>query len=134
MSQFSKRSWLFIVLAMICCSLFSTGCKEPSDPVGTLTGIITSNGEVLAPDCRVRVYHPSSDTTRAAVVGDDGRYTFKDFALGDYKLAVLQKPSYDAVADPFDKRVPQKYRSVNTSGFEYTIKEGMNEYDLKLEY
>ena len=134
MSQYFNSPRFLIALAVICCSSFLTGCTEPSDPVGTLTGIITSNGEVLAPDCRVRVYHPSSDTTRAAVVGDDGRYTFKDFALGDYKLAVLQKPSYDAVADPFDERVPQKYRSINTSGFEYTIKEGMNEYDLKLEH
>ena len=135
MSQFSNHFRLLILSVLICCPSLFAGCSgPPSEPVGTLTGIITSNGELLVPDCRARAYHAKTETTKAVIVSDEGRYTFKDFPIGDYKLAVQPKPSYGAQADPYDNRVPDKYRSINTSGFEFTIKEGMNEYDLKLEY
>ena len=134
MSQFSKLSQSTILLVLLCLSLCFTGCEEPSDPVGTITGTVTSNGEILVPQIRVLAIHAGTTRTRAAMVNDDGKYIIKDIPLGDYKLAVLQKPHFNAVADPFDERIPEKYRSVNTSGFEFKLDEGVHEFDLKLEH
>ena len=119
---------------MLCGPLFLSGCKEPSDPVGTITGTVTSNDEVVAPQSQVLAFHLGSTRTRAAMVNEEGKYIIRDIPLGDYKLAVMQKPHFDAVPDPFDETIPKEYRSVNTSGFEFSLEEGVHEFDLKLEH
>ena len=127
-----SRSEFFTLLACLLCFSVLVGCSEETvEKTGTVTGKVISDGKVVS-NCRVMAFHVGTTRSSLSRVGEDGRYAFKEVPLGDYLFAILQSPSYEAEAAPFDERIAKKYRDINTSGFELSLKEGTSELDLEL--
>ena len=101
--------------------------------MGTLTGVVTYNDDPVG-DCRVRLYQPDTRKYSGAKVDSDGKYTIPKLILGNYQVSIGQKPPTTLKDDPFDKRIPKKYRKEKTSGFEVVIVEGDNQLDLKMSH
>ena len=47
-------------------------------------------------------------------------------------VTVLQRTTNSPNPEPFDERIPMKYREARTSGFTVTIEEGENSIELKM--
>jgi len=109
------------------------GCEPPKDPVGKLTGVVTGNGEIVG-DCVILLYNPSTKRSVGGKADDDGKYQVNNIPLGNYIVSILQRTTNDPKPEPFDKRIPKKFRDRKTSGFEVEIKDGDNQMDLKMEY
>ena len=124
-------SWTWILLVLL--TLFVVGCGKSDPPLGTLTGVVTSN-DVPVDDCRVRLYHPDTRRYSGAKVDSEGKFSIGKLTLGNYQVSVTQKPPTTMKNDPFDKRIPGKYRKAKTSGFEVVIVEGDNQLDLKMSH
>ena len=114
-------------------TLFVVGCGKSDPPLGTLTGVVTSN-DVPVDDCRVRLYHPDTRRYSGAKVDSEGKFSIGKLTLGNYQVSVTQKPPTTMKNDPFDKRIPAKYRKAKTSGFEVVIVEGDNKLDHKMSH
>jgi len=96
MQQLPKISLGVLIFLMV-------GCGEAPPPMGSLSGVVTSNGDKVS-----------------------------ELPLGDYQLSVDQPPPMTLKDDPFDKRIPRRYRREATSGFEIVIEEGDNEIKLEM--
>ena len=110
----------------------TAGCSEPKQPSGDLTGTVLSNGENVG-DCIVSLYNLSTKKNVGGKVNEEGKFLITELSLGDYSIAVLQRTSNNPEPEPFDKRIPKKYRNRKTSGFEVTIVEGDNSTTLEME-
>ena len=120
---------IYALLALL--TLPFVGCEEPGPPTGTLTGVVTSNGDTVD-DCRLRLYHPETRKYSGAVVDAEGKFKTGELALGNYQVSITQKPPTTLEDDPFDKRIPAKYRKLETSGFEVEIVEGENQSNFEM--
>ena len=100
-------AWLCLVVTVF------TGCteQEPTVPLGTLTGVVYSGKEPMS-NCRVKIFNNQTLESRMVAIEEGGRYEFKDIALGDYSVAVVQEAWYEATTQPHDKRIPFKYRDL----------------------
>jgi len=107
------------------------GCGETPPPMGSLSGVVTSNGDPCG-DCRVRIYHTQLRRYSGGVVDSEGKFKVSELPLGDYQVSVDQPPPMTLKDDPFDKRIPRRYRREATSGFEIVIEEGDNEIKLEM--
>lgn len=125
-----RREKIVILVAVVAIA-FLPGCAEQGEPTGDLHGKVYSNGEVIG-DCLIYLYSKSSKRTIGTTVNGQGEFEFTDIALGECKLAVSQKTSSDPNGPPFDSRIPVKFRTTGTSGFETDIKEGDNQIELKM--
>lgn len=125
------RSITFVAIAFVFSG--AIGCGPPPDPIGNLTGTVMSNGENVG-DCVIALYSPTTKRTVGGRADDTGKYEVKEIPLGNYNVSVLQRPFNGAANEPFDKRIPQKFRDRKTSGFEVEIKEGENQLDLNMEF
>lgn len=120
-------------VAVVLAVSFAIGCEPPKVPTGNLTGVVTSNGENVG-DCVIALYNSTTKRTVGGKADETGKYKVQNIPLGNYVVSVLQRTSNSAVNEPFDKRIPAKFRDRKTSGFEVEIKEGDNQMDLKMEY
>jgi len=82
-------SWTWILLVLL--TLFVVGCGKSDPPLGTLTGVVTSN-DVPVDDCRVRLYHPDTRRYSGAKVDSEGKFSIGKLTLGNYQVSVTQKP------------------------------------------
>ena len=129
----SSTSNIFVI-AMLCIAIGSfLGCGEgkPPAPTGSLSGMVFS-GKESVPKCRVKIYNKQTLDSFMKAVSEEGKYEFEKIPLGDYLIAVVQEPWYEASEPPFDKRIPRKYRDLKTSGFSVLVEEGPNEFDIKM--
>lgn len=122
-------SFVFVALVFF----VSVGCGPPEEPKGNLSGIVTSNGEPIG-ECVIGLYSASTKRTVGGKADLDGNYLVKDIPLGNYAVFVSQRTFNGAEPEPFDKRIPEKFRNRRTTDFAVDIKEGENEMDLKLEF
>ncbi len=119
----------FLVLLMACSAV---GCSEdpPPAPAGTLSGTITTKGEICG-NCRVAI-HSETGGSVGRTVTESGTFEFKNVPFGDYRVTVYQAPSNDP-APTFDTRIRKKYRKAKTSGFKVSIPSGEPVvYDLEM--
>jgi hypothetical protein len=65
-------------------------------------------------------------------VNANGEFEVLKLPIGNYLMSVSQNPPKTLKDEPFDKRIPAKYRDEDTSGFAIEIKEGDNQIDLKM--
>lgn len=124
------------IVPFIAVALFfslAIGCEPAKVPVGNLSGTVMSNGESVG-NCVVGIYNAATKRTVGGKADATGSYLVKDIPPGDYSVFLVQKTSNGAVSDPFDKRIPAKFRDRKTSGFEVEIKAGDNEMDLNMEF
>ena len=115
---------LFICIAL-------SGCGEPPKPAGELAGTVFSNDEPVD-GCVLTLFNTATKRIIGGRSGLKGEFVIKDIPLGDYEIAISQKPSNEAVDPPFDKRIPSQYRRRSTSGFSVKIVDGENSMDLKM--
>jgi len=105
-----------IALAMVTLS----GCGgPPPEPVGSLTGLVTSGGQACG-DCNIAVFNPATLKSHGGRVDAEGRYEIKNLPFGEYEITMVQRPS-NAVVEVFDKRIPRKYRDPKTSGLTASV-------------
>lgn len=119
MLQTLISKWSLIVVALMMLSLSGCGGGPPPESTGTLSGTVTSGGE-LCGDCRITLYNPASLRTKGGVVGESGTYEIKNLPFGDYDVSMYQTPT-NAVVEVFDKRIPKKFRSTKTSGLKVSL-------------
>lgn len=122
----------FYLALFVACVLAWGGCDNNEAPTGKLLGAVSSSGEAVG-DCIVSLYNPTSKRAIGGKVDDDGNFLIKKMPLGTYNIAVLQRTTNEATNEPFDKRIPAKYRDRKTSGFQVTISEGDNSVTLEME-
>ena len=123
------RSLCFLLILITFPTL--AGCGEKGPPTGDLSGTVL-NGEERVDDCIVSLYDPVSKRAMGGKVDDQGEFKIKEMPLGTYRISVLQRTTGEAFNEPFDKRIPSKYRDQKTSGFSITINEGENTTELKM--
>ena len=109
---------LSAVFAMVAIPLAGCG-GPPPEPVGSLTGVVTSGGEICG-DCNIAVYNPATLKSHGGRVDSEGRYEVKNLPFGEYTITMVQKPT-NAVVEVFDKRIPKKYRDPKTSGLAASV-------------
>ena len=130
--QFKTKVFIYAWLCLVV-TVFA-GCTKqgPTVSLGTLTGVVYSGKEVMS-NCRVKIFNNKTLESRMVAIEEEGgRYEFKDIAMGDYSVAVVQEAWYEASTQPHDKRIPMKYRDYNKSGFSTTVKQGQNEYNIEM--
>lgn len=107
------------------------GCWDSGPPTGDLAGTVYFNDEVVG-DCRVMLYDPTTKRWVGGKVDENGRFGITEIPVGNYEVAVGQRTTNAATEEPFDKRIPQKYRETKTSEFRVDISEGENSIELKM--
>ncbi|WP_148619065.1 carboxypeptidase-like regulatory domain-containing protein [Mariniblastus fucicola] len=118
--QLISRNGRVIASAMLMLIAFSfAGCGPAPEPVGVLSGSVTSGDELIG-DCKVAIYNAVSKRSIAATVDSSGSYRMQDIPLGEYEVWVYPKAT-DSVEEIPDPRIPMKYRSGKTSGLEVSI-------------
>lgn len=107
------------------------GCGDSRPPTGELVGTV-SNGDERVGDCVVSLYDPTTKRSSGAKVDNNGEFQIKELLLGNYEITVFQRTTGEATNEPFDKRIPAKYRNRKKSLFSVTIEEGKNSVELKM--
>jgi hypothetical protein len=137
-----RLSGSFVGLAVL--ALAISGC---GDGMAEVTGKVTLDGEPLASGNGVRAtvyFQPESGDGVAAVgiLDQNGQYTLssgsKDgVAPGVYRVTCTASQiirSKDPNGAPSGRRITDpKYANAQTSGFQFTVEPGRNEFDLALD-
>ena len=157
MRQLSSPGWNCGVLCMLVPSLLMFGgCSSSSltGPTGMVTGTVTYNGEPVRAGCNVVFIHQATSTPASGMISADGSYELamrgeKRVLAGEYKVSVSPPASNEQVDEnsegyeatmtgggaaatvtvPF----PDKYLLAETSGLAFTVKEGPNTFDVKMD-
>ncbi len=154
MSQIFARKYLDAVIALAILSV-SVGCNSRGTS-GTLSGTAKINGNNLKAGSLV-TFTAEKGTIATGLVAADGTYklqiigekTPQQIPIGQYKIAIASPADSEAMTDEQyeammnsggkppevkkDGSIPEKYRSGQTSGLTFEIKEGTNTYDIILE-
>ena len=133
MGKLPQSTTKLLTMVSLCVALaIASGCtQEAAEPVGTLSGVVYSDDKPVA-DCRVKIFNKQTLKSAMMIVGEDAKYEFKDILVGEYAMAVVPAPWYEATEPPADNRIPKKYRDVKKSDFLTTVVEGENEFDLEM--
>lgn len=123
----SKLGFLLAALLVSAC----LGCGDKAEPTGDLSGEVLANDEPVG-DCIVALYSVANKDSLGAKVDLEGKFQLNEIPIGKYEVSVLQKTSNDAEDQPFDTRIPQKYRDGRTSGLSVEIEEGENSMTLEM--
>jgi hypothetical protein len=125
-------------------ALFTSGCGSD---LAQVTGLVTVDGEPLRGGNGVRAtvnFQPASGSGIAAVglVGEDGSFVISTgsqagIAPGDYKVTVtatqLIKDRENPNGPATGRRITDpRYANAQTSGFQFTVQPGGNEFNLPL--
>lgn len=138
-------------LFAIACLGLVPGCGG-SGPAGTVSGTVTLNGSPVA----AQVTFMNNEATASAVSDSStGEYSLtygesNRIPVGTYNIAITAAPGSDEVSDQdyeammegggasgtdtaAQSGIPTKYQRSSTSGLEFTVSEGANSFDIKLE-
>ena len=118
--------------------LFASGCGKPRRAVVTLNGTVTYKG---APVVAGAIYLHSEDNRVAmGPIHDDGTFIATEVPVGEVRISFQFKGGSNSkdMYGSVDKAkgvtsLPAKYSDPNTSDLKYTITEGMQKLDLKLD-
>jgi len=145
-----QRNWFVGLLAVsvIGCGGYNYG------PTGKITGRLTFQGKPLATGTAVSFMQMEKGFLAFGLTDADGKFTVKSWNNGDMpvgKYKVMLAPSTTATPAPekpvsaeeaFDKPelvdppvsvdFPKKYRDTTTSGLEFEVKSGSNEFEIDL--
>ena len=126
----SCTRWIFTASFASLLMLYS-GCGPAPEPMGTLTGTVTSDGNPIG-NCKIAIYNPETKKGIAATVDKSAKYTLTEIPFGTYEVRVLSKPT-DSPTEIIDDRIPRKYQLGKTSGLSVSIDSAEeNIYDIKL--
>ena len=120
----------------------SVGCGEPEPSTGTISGQLRIGDEPLG-NCKVSVSSPTVDfSSRAATVGDDGKFEILKVLPGEYMLLIAPIPEAEDPMDAPPNRkskkqlftmISNKYGQYKTSGITATVKaDEVTELDVQL--
>lgn len=133
MEMFLRLSsrWFLVAIASILVSV-SVGCSEKSDPMGMISGKVTSSGNACG-NCQLEILEPNKLLSMGAMVKKDGTFELKDIPFGEYQVAVQQVlDPHDPGDPPPDDRIPDIYRDPKTSGLTFVIN-STDEFVLDIE-
>ena len=111
-SKFSILSCVFLLMFAM------AGC-EKAEPTGTLIGTVKSKGEICD-NCLISIASTETLFRRGGGVNEEGAFKLRDIPFGEYRVRVVQMPT-NRTEKVFDKRIPKKYRRVETSGLTASI-------------
>jgi len=127
------------VTLLICFSLL-TGCGgSDTEPTGSVTGNVTYNGAPLA-EGLVNIYSEGRSVVGTAEIDTEGNFKFENpIATGDYRVYISPPPP-PAPPEPGQpplkikppQKIPEKYRTANSTDLNITIAPGTNELALIL--
>ena len=145
-----------LTLCLVCFSLalfLLTGCSPSGGtPVVSASGTILYNGEPL--EGAVATFFPTSDGGRESAGTTDSKGVFRMITAGadktgcvpgKYKVTISKQvmvdsrgnvilPSEDLLSYRFKELLPEKYHSVETSGFEVEVeRRGKNQFTFNLD-
>ncbi len=143
---FRAIPFAFVLLCLV------AGCGGGSSavegPTGTVSGKLTYNGAAVPEGCVVVFMPVDGALSATGVVGADGSFKLQmkgtaDIVAGQYKISigtpvVEETPEQSMEREmagkklPEYKEVPEKYRTADTSGETFEVKEGANTYDLDM--
>jgi hypothetical protein len=134
--------------------LFTIGCGGYNyGPTGKITGRLTMDGKPLAPDHAVSFMEMEKGFLAFGKTDADGKFEVSswnqgDMPIGKYKVMIAAPPasmkpeSEISAEERFDNpesiepvtklAFPKKYTDTTTSGLEYQIKAGANNFDIAL--
>lgn len=103
------------------------GCSK-GRAYGTVRGRVTLNGKPVTGALLI-ITHRATRQSFIERVNSSGEFVVQPPVLVGMCTIKLRAEEGDPSATP----IPEKYRKENTSGLEVEVKEGLNEYDLKLD-
>lgn len=134
-----RRSLVLLVLTALPVIYGCSGDDGGYDgPVGSVQGKVTVSGKAL-PEGTTIQFSSDKGYSNAAKLDSEGSFEIEDLPTGTYQIyltAPTPEPSDDANA-PAPKEgpppFPKKYLQADTSGEKFDVKEGDNDYSLKIE-
>lgn len=157
MRRFVVSTWKIRALcALVPLLLALAGCGGGglAGPTGTVTGKVTHNGQPVPAGCSVTFIHQETSTPASGLISADGSYALtmrgeKRVLAGEYKVSVSPPASNEQVdensegyeatmtgggaATTVTVPFPDKYLLAETSGLTFTVKEGSNTFDVKMD-
>lgn len=156
MRQLFSPGWTRGVLCVLTLSLFMLGaCSRSSlsGPTGTVAGTVTYRGEPVPAGCYVVFIHEETSAPASGLISSDGSYALtmrgqKKVLAGRYKVSVSPRASNAQIDRNAETRevtmtsgvaaaggtvpFPVKYLLAETSGLTFTVEEGSNTIDVKM--
>lgn len=83
-------------------------------------------------DCKVLLYSPTTKRSIGGKVDSEGNFKITEVPLGDFEVSVKQRVTNSPKEEPFDQRIPKRFRDSKTSGFKVSVVEGENEISLDM--
>jgi hypothetical protein len=139
-------------LAAAVLGLCAIGCGGVDyGPTGTITGRLTMGGKPLAAGTAISFMQMEKGFLAFGTTDADGKFRVDSFNGGDmpagkYKVMIAppaaEAPKAVSAEEAFEKpelvdpvvkaEFPKKYRDTNTSGLEFDVKEGANDFPIDL--
>lgn len=123
------------LLTMALLALLVVGCGK-SDPVGTVEGTVTLNGEPYS-DAAVVFLNMTTGQGGTADIGPGGSFKVNTpLPVGTYTVFLAPKlgePTGEAQPVTIDQSVPDKYWNEAASDISVTVSEGPNTVQVQLE-
>jgi len=128
-----RHYWLWMLFVVFFCGC---GGKYDLQPVeGTIT---LKDGTPGGPRLRISFECDEPKLSAKAITDESGHYELGTLEKGDgaptghYRVAIVEGESMDPKAVPAPP-IHKKYARFRTSGFEFTVKEGSNTFDMELD-
>lgn len=124
--------WL-VMSAVLGMPLIGAGCGGGSGPStsSTVYGVVTLDGQSLA-EGTVNFASPATGNAAIATVNDGKFVVTGGMVPGDYKIVVTPPTPTPDNPMPKESKIPEKYRSPETTDLTEKIKGGRNEVKLEL--
>lgn len=146
---------LLVLLGLSLCAMLGCGSGHDYGPTGTVRGRLTHQGKTLPPDTKVVFMHAQNGVAAFGPTDAEGNFKVRtvnsdQIPIGTYRV-MIQPPESELGADsepsaeellnnpeinrprPNQTTFDFKYRQVSTSGLEYDVKEGDNEFQIDLQ-
>ncbi len=145
---------VFLLLAFSCLAFSIFGCGS-SEPSGTVSGKVTYRDAAAPKGCSVVFRNLTTGTTAFGTTSGSGEYSLtmndsSDIPTGKYDVTIAPPGAGDMDEDsdpvdaadvdansveeePEESPIPAKYMTIDGSKLSFEVKEGSNQFDIKLE-
>ena len=146
---------LLVLLGFVFIGTLGCGSGHDYGPTGTAQGRLTHQGKALAPDTKVVFMHAQNGVAAFGATDAEGNFKVKtvdsdQIPIGTYRVMIQppeselggdSEPTAEELLNDPDINRPRpnqggfdfKYRQVSTSGLEYDVQEGDNEFQIDLQ-